>query len=121
MTAFNYAKPLATANRLIARYGMAGVLRRAGATTGPVHNPTPGASVDHPVVFVTLGYEGAEIDGTRILATDKKILLAVGSLTITPATSDLLVEATGSPYKVVDVAPLAPGGTTVLYQIQARR
>lgn len=120
MAAFDYSRALATANRLIARYGQAGYVRRP-TTSGSAYNPTPGVPVDHAAVFAVLDYENKDIDGTRILATDKKVLMAPGSLTITPTTTDLLVEADASVYKIIDVKPTKPAATTVLYTIQARR
>jgi hypothetical protein len=121
VTAFDYAPALATANDLIARYGKPGNIRRAGAPTGSAHNQTPGTPVDHPVTFVTLKYATKDIDGVRVLATDKRVLCAVGALAIMPTTSDLLAEATGAPYKIMAVDALEPGDTTLLYWIQARR
>lgn len=121
MSTFDYARSKAVADRLIERYGKAGNIRRAGTPTGAAHNQTPGAPVSHPAKFVTLKYATKDIDGVRVLATDKKVLCAVGSLAIAPTTSDLLVEATGAPYKIMAVDALEPGDTTLLYWIQARR
>lgn len=122
MTAYDYARPKATADRLIERYGQLGAIRRTGTPTGPDYDPTPGADVDHPARFAMLDYETAEIDGTRVLATDKKALLAVGSLAITPALDDKLVEADGTVYKIIPpLKPLSPAGTVVMYEIQCRR
>lgn len=120
MTAFDYSRPLATANRLLARFGQDGKVRRP-TKSGSAYNPTPGAPVDHDATFAVIDYEAKDIDGTRILATDKQVLLAPGTLTITPTTSDLLVEADASEYKIIDVQMLKPAGTVVLYTIQARR
>ena len=69
-----------------------------------------------------LDYEASEIDGSRVLATDKKVILAVGSLTITPALDDKLVEADGTVYRIIPpLKPLSPAGTVVLFEIQCRR
>ena len=121
MTAFNYARPLATANRLIKRYGRSGKVRRFGAATGAAHNPTPGAAVDHDAFFAVLNYENSEIDGTRVLRDDRFVLLSVGTLSIVPALSDKLVQGDGTVYSIVKVDPVGPGDTTLLYEIQARR
>lgn len=122
MTAFNYARTKASADRLIAKFGQLGAIRRAGEGSGPTYDPTPGADVDHPCRFVVLDYENSEVDGTRVLATDKKVLLAVGDLAITPKTSDLLVDGPGSSYRIIPpLKPLSPGGVVLFYEIQARR
>jgi len=120
MTAFDYARPKATAERLITRFGQPGTLRRP-ASTGPAYNPTAGTPADQAVTFVVTEYSNREVDGTRILATDKKVLLAKGSLTIEPATSDLLLDADAKPYKVIAVMPLKPAQTVVLFELQVRR
>lgn len=122
MTAFDYAGAKSLADSLIGDFGQLGSLRRAGAATGPAYDPTPGADVDHACRFAIIDYTASEIDGTRVLATDKKALLAVGSLTITPALDDKLVEADGTVYRIIPpLKPLSPAGTVVLYEIQARR
>lgn len=121
MAAFDYARPLVTANRLIDRFGQTGALRRTGAATGPAHNPTKGSPTDHSARFVVTDFSNNEVDGTRVLATDKKVLMSVGSLTIEPATSDLLVEASGAVYKIAAIEPLRPAETTLMYTLQCRR
>lgn len=122
MAAFDYRRPLATANRLIERYGQLGAIRRTGAPTGPDYDPTPGASVDHPARFVMIDFTASEIDGTRILSTDKKALVSPGSLTIEPTTSDHLVEADGTVWNIIPpVQTLRPAETTLLFTLQCRR
>lgn len=122
MSTFDYRRPLATANRLIERFGQIGAIRRTGAPTGPTYDPTPGADVDHPARFVMIEFDAREIDGSRILATDKKALLSPGSLTIVPAITDRLVEANGTVWNIIPpVQPLRPAETTLLYTLQCRR
>lgn len=122
MSSFDYSRPLATANRLIERYGQLGSIRRAGAATGSSYDPTPGADVDHPARFVMIDFSAMEIDGTRILATDKKALVSPGSLTIEPATTDHLVEADGTVWNIIPpVQTLRPAETTLLFTLICRR
>lgn len=121
MSTFDYARPQAVANRLIAKFGQDGAVRRTGAPTGPEYDPTPGLPVDHPARFVVTGYDNREIDGTRILSKDKKVLMAPGSLKIDPGEGDLLVEADGSTLTIIDADPLKPAETVLLWMIQARR
>lgn len=120
MTAFNYARPKATADRLITRFGQTGTLRRP-TVSGTAYNPTEGVPVEYACLFVITDFAAHEIDGTRVLATDKKVLLAKGDLAVDPLTSDLLVEADGSVYKIIRVEPLQPGDTVVMHTLQVRR
>jgi hypothetical protein len=118
---FDYARAKLTADRLIERFGQNGSLRKAGTPTGPAYNPTPGADVDHACRFAIVAFQQRDIDGTRVLATDKKAILAKGALTVEPLPGDQLVDAAGVVYSVIDVMPLNPAGTTVMYELQVRR
>ncbi|WP_146617680.1 hypothetical protein [Rhodoplanes serenus] len=119
MSAFDYARSRATADRLIARFGQSGAIRRAGAPSGDPWNPTAGESTDHPCALVVLAYDTREIDGTLIRSSDRKVLVAAGGLAVEPTAADRIVIG-GTALEIVRVAPLAPGGTVVLYEIQAR-
>lgn len=121
MTAYNYGRLKSTADRLIAKYGRTGTLRRPGTPTGPTYDPTPGTPADYAVTYVVEDYRNGEVDGARILQSDKRLHMAVASLAVTPKTSDTLVETDGSVYKIIDVKPLQPGAATLLWEIQARR
>ena len=114
----DYIEDRSDADELIAEFGQDGVLRRR-VTTGPTYDPTEGASVDHAVIFVVLGFSNYEVDGTRILATDKKVYLAAGSLSVEPRLDDLLVIG-GVVHRIIQVKPLAPSGTVVLWELQVR-
>lgn len=116
---FNYAGMKATADRLIAKFGQAATLRRPNVT-GPSHNPVVAAPTDYPVTLVVEDYRLDQIDGVRVLQTDRKVLLAKGSLTVEPTASDQLVIG-GAVYAIVMIRPTNPGGISVLYEIQARR
>lgn len=119
MTAFDYSRSVATANRLIDRFGQTGYIVRRGSATGDEWNPTFAADAEHACRLVETDYTAREIDGTLILASDKKLLVAVSGLTITPAPSDR-VKVGGANYEIVSVMPLQPGGTVILYEIQGR-
>lgn len=118
MPAFDYARSRATADRLIAKFGQTGAIRRQTAT-GPDYNPTF-TTADHTATFAVTEYESNEIDGSRILATDKKVLLKAGGLAVTPNTTDKLVIGSIE-HSIVRVEPLAPGGVVVMFQLQCRR
>lgn len=117
---FDYARTVATADRMIERFGIAGTLRRP-TSSGTAYNPTPGTPLDYACRFVVSDYSAMEIDGTRVLATDKKVMLAKGSLTVEPALSDLLADGPSSSYRIVAIKPLQPGATVVMWELQVRR
>lgn len=118
MAGFDYSRPLATANRLIERFGQAGAVRRQ-TKTGPAHNPII-TTADHPATFAVLSFDSRDIDGTRVLATDKRALLKVGGLAVTPTTDDKLVIG-GVAHSIIDVETLSPAGTALLHTLQCRR
>lgn len=130
MTAFNYARTSATAERLIARFGQTGALRRM-VSDGDVFNPTLVAT-DYPCTFAILDYANGLIDGTLIKQTDQLAYLSTAGLAVSPETTDQLVVGpgtwsgspatfSGSPATLVNVKPLSPAGTVVFYELQVRR
>lgn len=132
MTAFDYTRTRATAERLIARFGQTGALRRM-VDDGDVFNPTQTQTpVDYACTFAVLDYAKKDIDGTLIRQTDQMAYLSTAGLAISPETTDRLMvggawsgsPATyvgGSPMTVVNVKPLSPAGTVVFWELQVRK
>lgn len=118
MAKFDYARIRATAERLIARFGQTGALRRTVSDTDPF-NPTQ-TTTDYPCTFAVLDYALKDIDGTLIKQTDQMAYLSTAGLTIAPTTTDRLIVG-GAALTVVNVQPLSPAGTVLLYQLQVRR
>lgn len=121
MSTFDYARPLATANRLLTKFGQAGAIRRTEIVGGSDFDPGEEIITDHPATFVVTSYAAKDIDGTRILATDKKAMIAPGSLTVEPTPADKLVDADGAVYNIVHVGTIRPAETTLLWVLQVRR
>lgn len=120
MTAFNYASAAATASRLTAKFGAPGAIRRLTTGAGPSYDPGEPTTQDYPANIVLTEYTNREIDGERILATDRKALVDP-AVEIEPNTTDLLVTADGATLTIVNVSILRPAATTVLYELQVRR
>jgi hypothetical protein len=121
MPAVDYAALLAVANQLIKDAGQDGWLSGVGAPGGTTFDPTEGAPFSHPARFVMLDFTTVELRDTRILATDKKVLLAPGTLPIVPTADHALVEADGTPWQIVPpVKTLRPSTITLLYTLQVR-
>lgn len=118
-----YARLLATANRLIADKGQTVALVRM-STYGPPHNPA-GIEARHDIFMVETGYSIinrgqnlATTTGPLVQSGDKLgIISAAGEA---PQMSDK-IEIGGVRYSFVDIKPLAPGGTTLLFEFHARK
>lgn len=118
----DYTEDVADAAELIEEFGQSGFIRRI-VSTGPANNPTQDKG-DHPAVFAVLAYTNRQIDGTRILATDQLIYLSALGLPISPKNTDKVVALVGGVevvYNITSITPLAPAGTVVFYEVQARR
>lgn len=59
---------------------------------------------------------GKDIGGTLVKASDKRILVSVEGLTITPTTTDHVVTADGV-YTIVKNSTLAPAGIPIIHDI----
>ena len=119
----NYAEDKADADELIAEFGQDGFLLVPNQGVGGTRvKPVAGAPTQHAVKLVVdpEGYTNREIDGTRIKVTDKKVYVAVGNLPVEVSTSHRL-SIGGVGHEIVDAKPLNPGGTVVMWTIQARK
>ena len=74
---------------------------------------------NYACTLVVLDYAKREIDGSLVLATDRKCLVSTEGLSIEPATSDQIMVG-GDVYEIVNVMPLSPGGTVIMWEVQAR-
>lgn len=117
MSAF-YDRLEATAKRLIDKYGFGADLLRQGPPTGPPYAPVPGVDVPHPCRIVETGYSLTNRDATLVVAGDKLGIIST-DIDVVPALSDR-IEIGGQQYHFLDVAPLSPGGQTLLYEFHAR-
>lgn len=119
--AFDYARPAATAKRLLTKFGAPAVLSRDGGdgaynpATGQVEG---GGTQTLECTAAVLAYRAQDIDGTLIQAGDSRVLIAPDIATV-PETGDV-VNVAGRTLTVVRVATTAPAGPVVLYEVQAR-
>lgn len=113
----NAASIAATANKLIDGAGQAVSIRRF-ADGGTAWNPTR-TSTDYATVAYIADYRSFEIDGSVILATDRRAYTKVGSLTITPNSSDRFIVGSDD-LAIVSVKSYNVAGSNVLYEIQVR-
>lgn len=119
MTAYDYSRPQATAERLLTRFGRAGIIRRQGVIGGTPYSPVLGP-VDYACTAAVMKFSTNEVDGTRIRADDLKVMVAAAGLAITPGTADKLVLGSDV-YSIVNAMPLKPADVVVYHQLQCRR
>lgn len=123
MPSFNYDRTKATATRLITRYGQTAVLKHSN-TSGPAYDPVISGPVTHNVTIVVTGYSNYEIGQGRVLASDKKVMMAATG--VEPQYTDKLAIG-GVDHSIIGpdegngIKPLAPGGVVVMYELQCRR
>lgn len=125
---FDYTRPRATAERLIARFGQPTTLRRVesfGDEWAPVQTET-----DTTITAVDLNERVRDASGTLVGETRRTLLVSTSS-GVTPGKGDkvavgidadafaLLTEAQKSERlaDVIEVRPLAPGGTVILWEL----
>ena len=116
--AFDYAPITATASRLLAQFGQVCQVR---AVTGATHTPTTGAmsggtTVDTDVNAVIVDFtESNTPEGALIQAGDKLAILD-GSITVG---NELVHDAEA--WECVQVWPVKPGDTSIVWRAQLRK
>lgn len=137
MTTFDYARPQATANRLLTRYGFDCALRKEASTpAGP--NPwdaSIGAPTWHTIRAVDTNRMVRDASGTMInqsqrtllvgtdagVVPEKADLIAIGvTAEVAQAAAEAGTEAdpdTTQYHGILNVRTVAPGGTDILYKI----
>ncbi|WP_342242644.1 hypothetical protein [Ensifer sp. OTU672] len=108
----------ATAQRLIAKYGQAGVVTRL-TPPDPVLGGEP-VTTPHPATLVPMAYEARYVDGTVIRTGDMQIYISSVGLAIEPTVGDV-VTANGTEYAIVAGDPNKfDGVTAVVFIVQGR-
>lgn len=120
MTFFDYDDMAETADEMIREFGATGAIIRIAPGNGPSYNPGNPTETAHPARLVITAFKAGEVDGTRIVATDRKALVSPVDLAVVPTTADLLI-VNGERFKIVEVMTLQPATTTVLYTLVVRR
>jgi hypothetical protein len=115
---FDYAAMAETATRLIDRFGQPVTLRRQIAGTfNPITGTFSGAKVeDIETVGLLRRFPTDLIDGTRILATDRQLVLVPD---VVPAVGDVAVIGAEN-LAVEEVETVAPAGVPVVFTARVR-
>ena len=114
-----YANMAATALRLLDKFGRPVVLTR---TTGESIDPvtgrtTPGTDASVTTTGLLKPYPDRMIDGTRILDSDRELILSNERV---PVPSDKPTIG-GENWSIVNIKTISPAGTDVIYFCQVRR
>ena len=112
--AYDYSSLKATADRLIARFGKTATLVTR-TKSGTDYNPT---ITDSPasVTVVELNYSLTNRDGSLIQQGDKMFLMKAAAA----PDMESKIRLGSTDYMMVDVKEIAPGATTLLFEVQAR-
>jgi hypothetical protein len=116
MSTFDYSRAVATAKRLIARFGQDATLIQI-ANSGPAHNPTQ-VETDVSIKAAVFDYTLREREGSLIEQGDKKVYISTeGVPSISVADK---IEFGSERQSIINLIPLSPGGTVVFYEAQVR-
>ncbi len=115
-----YPQMAATAAAMLAEFGQAVMFERREAGS---YDPASGAAAEGTVsrwslATVEEAFGGREIDGTLVMAGDRRLLVAAGG--VAPAVEDVVTLADGSAGVVKAVAPFSPGGVSLYFEVRVR-
>lgn len=114
-----YNSMAATAAKLITKFGAVGEIKR---TTGDSIDPvtgtvTAGTTVIYTPNTIVQKYADELVDGTRILSSDRMIIL---DNTIEPVSTDTIT-IRGANWSIVSIKESNPAGIPLVYFVQARK
>lgn len=114
----NYDALAQTAQRLIEKSGQTITLKRSSAQVGPVTGQEiPGSEETLKTVGVVKRYPVRLIDGTRITASDREVVM---SAEIAPKITDKVM-ISGHPWAIQEISEANPAGVTLAYFVRVRR
>lgn len=106
---------------LIAEFGSTVTLRtKADGVGSEPWNPTFDAAVDYTAKAVRTTFRMDQIDGRLIQKDDILYLVSPGDALPAPELIDKLVDGDNT-YNVIQINPLQPGPTTMLWKVQCRK
>lgn len=118
---FNYGPVVRTAQRIIRRFGskITIVVTNTLPDTKGWKAPTP-QPVSTPVDGVFAKYEQKFIDGTLIQQNDQKVIISAPDGLFTPNLVGHIIR-NGEKWNILNMNPINPGGTVVIYVAQVRQ
>ena len=108
-----------TASKLLAKYGAPAVIT---SVTGGSFDPATGSITGSTTTFVNgngfaTSYKLAEIDGETVLTNDVKVII---EKTASAPTVGSTCDINSKIYRIMNVTPISPAGTDVIYILQCR-
>lgn len=115
-----YTELAADAKELLAEFGQDVTLV---TTTQGSYDVDTGTTTDSTVTqsglkAVVTNYKQAEIDGTKILQGDCKVIIESAA---TPSVNSTVTTADGTVFTVIDFVKIAPSGEAVIYKLRVRK
>ncbi|MDX5592575.1 hypothetical protein [Pseudovibrio sp. SPO723] len=98
--------------------GTSCTITRVTGGGGPLGGGT--STIQADTHLVETSFESQEVDGTSVLRDDLKLIIPAHSLTLQPTAGDTVTYA-GRTVQVINTMPVAPDGTPIIYEVQARR
>ncbi len=118
----DWSSDIEFADGLLGEFGAAMTLRRQGAPSGPAWDRAPAASTNHAIVAVQDDIVQRDRSGTTVLGTTRTLYVRVRE-GVVPRVGDWIIgpgEA-GPGHEVKEVRPVAPGGVSVLFEVDIAR
>lgn len=114
-----YSNLQSTATKLLKKYGQVVTLTRETVSSyDPVLGVPTSSTAEYTGYAAMFDYQLSEIDGQTIQRGDARLLLQV--ISVEPKNGDT-VAVNGVQYTVINATITAPGGVTVVYELQLRR
>ena len=120
--AFDYTGLQAVAQTLMGEFGQSTTVRvqRALQNNADVPTDVTVTNSDTSATAVVTTFDESQIDGSMVEANDRRVLIAGADLDTAPEPGNTKILIGRVTYSVINVRTVSPGGTVLLYIIQAR-
>ena len=117
---FDYARPAATAKRLLTRFGQVVTVKRTTPSEyDPATGTVTGGTIGYSCSGAVMNYASRDIDGTLVQRGDVRVLLAPDAA-FEPKPGDTVTLADATVLTVINAQATKPAGSPVRYEVQAR-
>jgi hypothetical protein len=119
-----YTKIIATAKRLVAKFGQDGNVVRytdTGAPAGMPWEPTGSTSVEYPVKVVIIDFRPDQVEGYAYQRGDKIAYIDALTLGVELLDTDIIVDSAGTEWGIIQPARVYPSHEDILWQCYVRQ